>query len=189
MFNSQLDSAANCSNARWFYALDNRAAPAGFVNFFNTVLHELGHGLCFISLLNTDGTFGAPNIDIYSTFLESHLDANTFGNLTAAQRAAAIIGDPNLHWTGATVLANTPGPLTGGVSNGHPQMFGPNPFQTGSSISHWHEDFVTAANVHEFMEPIGDPIATDLLSRFLCQDIGWGALNKSSPRRTADLLD
>lgn len=181
-FNSDLDSAANCAGARWFYPVDNRAAPSGFISFYTTALHELGHGLCFASLLNQDGTFGAPSIDIYSTFLESHLDANTFDNLTATQRSAATVGDPNLHWTGPNVLANlaTAG-LIGGVSNGHPQMFGPNPFQSGSSIVHWDEDFITTGGVHEFMEPIADLVSTDLLSRFLCQDIGWGAVNNQLP--------
>lgn len=189
-FNSQLDTAANCAGARWLYALDNRIPPAGTINFFNTVLHELGHGLCVISLVAQNGTLALdPDglgplpgvIDIFTTFIEHH-GVGLFGALTDGQRAAAQLADPALHFVSPTVQANLAGAnLTGGVDNGHPQLFGPNPFQPGSSTSHWDEDFIDNTTKHEFMEPIGDDNSGDLLTRFLCQDIGWGALNGVVP--------
>jgi hypothetical protein len=85
-----------------------------------------------------------------------------------AQRATAAISDPNLHWTGASVLAHQA--LSAGLSNGHVRMHGPNPYQSGSSVSHWS----TALSPNELMEPSYTGVNHEpALAQWLFQDIGW----------------
>src|SRR5207248_10628461 len=67
----------------------------------------------------------------------------------------------------------------GADSSGHPLLFTPNPFQSGSSVSHWD----TSAFPNQLMEP---SISGDLshtvtnpkdLTTSLLKDIGWPTTN------------
>jgi hypothetical protein len=71
----------------------------------------------------------------------------------------------------------------GADSSGHPLLFTPNPFQSGSSVSHWD----TSAFPNQLMEP---NISSDLshsvtlpkdLTFSLLKDIGWSAVNSTPP--------
>ncbi len=194
-FNSQLDSHASCiGTSQWFYALDNRVAPANHVSFFSTALHEIGHGLCVSSFMNgatgelfndgdgpDTGAFGQT--DYYSRFMELHGTGLLPAMGTDAARLAAFTSDPLLHWTSTNVDANIAGAnLSGGINGGHAMLYGPSPFEGGSSLSHWDETFLqNVTSKHEFMEPSADALSGDLLTRFMCQDAGWGATNANVP--------
>ena len=96
------------SNGAFYYGLDS-VTPVGKSNFVDVLLHELGHGLGFVSFINgATGNLFAGQIDIFSTFISDERYDTVWPEFTSAQRAASSVNDPNLVWTGAFTTAGLP---------------------------------------------------------------------------------
>ena len=77
----------------------------------------------------------------------------------------------------SVTLSPTTNQLVGADASGEPYLFAINPYQGGSSVSHW--DTYTRHNL--LMEPSSSPDIEDTdLTRFLMQDIGWGICGDGS---------
>jgi len=167
-FNSNLNGSAGCLGGKgWYYGYDSN--PGTDIDFISVVMHEICHGLGFQTFVSQSGVKLNGFNDAYMVNLENHgAVPNMYPPMTDAQRAAGNIADPNLHWTGANVLANEN--LTTGLANGHVRMHGPNPYQSGSSVSHWS----TALSPNELMEPAYTGANHNpALAQWLFKDIGW----------------
>ncbi len=173
-FNSSLGTTCAFPNV-WYYGLD--ASPTGNdIDFVSVVLHEIGHGLGFLSLvaLGSGGKFLGFD-DSFMVHLEDHSTGASFPDMSNAERRAAHIDTGDLHWVGVSV-GTAAATLTSGRDplSGHVEMYAPNPIEPGSSVSH----FSTSLSPDEAMEPfyVGpkhDPgLALDLMF-----DIGWNCGN------------
>jgi hypothetical protein len=166
----------------WYYGLDGNA-PAGTIDVLPTILHELGHGLGFTSLVNEEtGEFlepssGPPPLpDIFSRFLRDTETGLDWLDMDDSQRQASAINDPNLVWTGphvdaaASLFVSEPSAF----SSGFLRMHAPDPVQPGSSVSHWTAD----AAPDLLMEPSSSPDVYDDvdLTIDLFRDLGWQTL-------------
>lgn len=172
-FNSELGKPGCLSTHSWYYGLDGNA-PANGIDLLDTVLHEIAHGLGFLSLvdLSSGAKFGTPGLDdAYMRHLENHSTGKIYPNMTNAERITASTNTGNLHWVGPNVLANL-GILTSGTSGGHVRMYAPNPARSGSSVSHWD----TALSPDELMEPFLTATTDYRLTIELFKDIGWTVL-------------
>jgi hypothetical protein len=171
-FNANIGTSGCLSSYTWYYGLDGNA-PFGTIDLVTILLHEFAHGLGFQTFENvSSGALLSGSPDTFLRSLEFHgVTPSDFVSMTDGQRAAANIGDPNLHWIGANVLAEAAViPLTSGVTNGHVRMYGPNPLQPGSSVSHYH----SVLTPNELMEPAYTGPDRDLrLTLALLQDVGW----------------
>ena len=169
-FNSDVDDDPNClTGLTWSYTVGG-AVPAGTISFFDTVLHEIGHGLGFLTFVDiTNGQRLLSFDDIYMTFLEDHSAGMSWSAMTDAQRAASVTDSGDLHWTGG--LANGCGSniLTGGLAAGHATMYAPSPVELGSSVSHW--DVGLAPD--ELMEPFATATSDQRMTNRLLAEIGW----------------
>jgi len=171
-FNSSIDSGCLGSGSHFYYGLDN-ATPAGTVNLFVVLLHEMGHGLGSSSFTNgTNGTFLGGIPDIWARFLYDSTVGLRWNQMTNAQRAASAVNTNRLFWDGANVR-NASAFLSSGrdATTGRVQMYAPNPYQGGSSVSHYSN--VAFPNL--LMEPSinsGLPLTLDL-TRQQMRDIGW----------------
>ena len=167
-FNSDIDNNNNCLiNINWWYGI-NSPAPAGSISFFDTVLHEIGHGLGVLSLVSEAGVRFLDFNDAYMRQLYDEQSDTFWRNMNNAQRAASIINTPDLVWLGANADANS-SHLVAGKTNGHIRMYAPNPFEGGSSVSHW-DDSLTP---DELMEPFATTTSNDLSTIQLLKDVGW----------------
>lgn len=178
-FNSAIGTTCAFPNT-WYYGLDGNP-PGNQVDFVTVLLHELGHGLGFLSFV--DLSTGAKNSgydDAYMVNLERHgASPADYPSMSNAQRLAASTDAGNLHWTGANVRAAA-STLSAGATGDHVQMYAPNPAQSGSSVSHWS----TVATPNQLMEPsYTQVIHTPVLELPLFQDIGW-TLSGSGTNRT-----
>ncbi len=100
------------SDANFYYGFDG-PAPFGKSNFVDVLLHELGHGLGFISFVNLNGgAFPFGQVDIFSTYIYDNVRQAPWPALTAAQRVESAKSDPNLLWTGPFTTAGAPFVLT-----------------------------------------------------------------------------
>jgi hypothetical protein len=159
-FNPNVDGPVVLGDISFYYGTDGNAGSD--VDFVSIALHELGHGFGFFTLIDhTNGTWAAGTPDIYGRQLrQGSLASGDFTNLSDAQRFAALTSD-DLWWKGSNVVT-----AHGGLA----KMFAPNPFQIGSSISHWD----TSNTPNLLMEPsYTGPIHIVDLTRQAFQDIGW----------------
>ncbi|MEO8276838.1 MAG: hypothetical protein ABI639_11515 [Thermoanaerobaculia bacterium] len=168
-FNSSLDNGSpGClGGIPWSYTIGGPSS--GTVDLFRTVLHELAHGLGFLSGHDT-GT-GAKFMgfdDSYLRLLKDETTGEGWSTMTNAERLASQVNNSNLTWTGAKANSEIAG-FTAGVKNGHMRMFAPNPVQPGSSVSHYDE----AVAPNELQEPELKADTEELDTAFLLQDVGW----------------
>lgn len=177
-FNSNLNGSASClGGTGWYYGYDQN--PGSDIDFITVVFHEIGHGIGFQTFQSSTGVWYSNMVDAYGYWM--YFDGATppdYPSMTNAQRAAGNIGDPNLVWDGpnATTLGNML--LSGGLTNGRVRLFGPNPYQGGSSLSHWS----TALTPNRVMEPYYTGANHDPeLEAALLEDTGWTLLAKCGP--------
>ncbi len=172
-FNSDFGVNPVCGTSGWYYGLDGNITPgSGDVDFVTVVLHELIHAVGFsskVDLVTGEKLLGFD--DTYSDDLaQNGATPSDFPTMTDAERQIAVASDPNLIWMGGSVDAND-GVLTAGLTAGRVRIYGPNPVQPGSSVSH----FSTALTPNELMEPFyTGPNHTLGLALNLLEDIGWG---------------
>lgn len=169
-FNSELDGSPSClGGASWWNGIGSPPEP-GTIDFFTTVLHEIGHGLGFTSFVNrTSGEKFLGLDDTYMLNLEDHSLGLTWPGMTNPQRAQSAVDTGDLHWVGPRVLANAQVLSSGLGAGGHPRMYAPSSLQGGSSVAHWD----TVLSPNELMEPFLNNDATDLLTTHLMADLGW----------------
>lgn len=185
-FNSDIDNGCLAPGTRFWYGIDP-GIPQAAQTFalFPVVLHELAHGLGFLTLVcvNPGGCgatpFGGllgnpPRPDIWTWLLA---DAGNQGllwrDMNDAQRAAGIVSDPNLVWVGAHVTSGLPTfqPSGPAINAGRMRLHAPNPAVPGSSVSH----FTAAASPNLLMKPaLGAGVFNQVdLTWSLFRDIGW----------------
>ena len=107
-FNSTFDdpNATNCHGFVWYYGLDNQHGNS--LDLLTTVLHELGHGLGFLSLTDpTTGGFEQGEQDIWSYFLYDERSGKHWNELDAAGRMASAVSGA-LSWDGTSVKSAVP---------------------------------------------------------------------------------
>ncbi|MDO3383247.1 hypothetical protein [Gilvimarinus algae] len=171
-FNKQIDESDGCLfQTSWYYALGE--APSGTISFFATALHEIGHGIGFLTFVDkASGSRLWEMDDIYMKFLLDHSTGKLWPDMTDSERAASATDPSDLHWVGPNVMAAL-GPLTGGVSDGHAHMYAPETLEGGSSVSHWDTAIEDSNGNHELMEPSATGSEKLLITGELLQDIGW----------------
>lgn len=199
-FNSAIDTG--CFNGgTWYYGIDDSPPPPNMVPLLPVVLHEMGHGLGFLSTAcasDTDcGTCTNPSgcgdgigngdpippgarlggfADMWDLFLFDEETGELWDDMTLSERGVSLVNDPDVTWTGPEVDARTPTFQPGGqglhATSGNIRMYAPNPQEPGSSISHFTED-ASAPNL--LMEPVLQSGVFDSpdLTTALLRDIGW----------------
>ena len=172
-FNSDVDNPTCLGATSWWYGI-GAPAPAGTIDFYTVVLHEIGHGIGVLSLVNlsTGAKLGGFD-DAYERWL---WDWTTGGwpGMTDAQRLASAINTGQVIFWGPRATEAGRGFLSAGLNGSYPRVFAPNPVQGGSSISH----FDTVLTPNELMEPAVTPPPGPYayFTSGLLQDIGWRLL-------------
>jgi hypothetical protein len=187
LFNSAVGTASCLTSVHWWYGIGT-AAPAGTISFYNALVHELAHGLGFLTLVDVatgkrlEGDDKVSRDDGFMLFLENHATGKTWGQMTNAERASSAKASGSLHWTGPAVVAASSVLSAGGHPSGHVRMYAPSTLAPGSSVAHWD----IALTPDEIMEPFDTASPADLLTTQLLKDIGWTLTQTSSGSCVAD---
>ncbi|HSS78286.1 MAG TPA: hypothetical protein VLV54_16270 [Thermoanaerobaculia bacterium] len=169
-FSTNLDNNPAClGGIHWDYSIGG-TAPAHTLPFYQTVLHELAHGLGFITFVDlTTGALEQGQDDVFELFLEDHSTGKTWGQMTNLERKNSAKDTGDLHWTGPHVVAASSVLSAGRHPSGHVRMYAPNPLALGSSVAHWD----TVLTPDELLEPFATLSPKDELTTHLLNDIGW----------------
>jgi hypothetical protein len=177
-FNSTLGAAGCLTGTTFYLGLDGHPG-SGQIDMLTVVLHELAHGLGFLSF--TDFSTGAKLLGFDDAFLldvrELGITPSALPAMTDQQRVAAALSDPNLFWTGTNVDAAV-SLLSAGLASGHVRLYAPATLAPGSSVSHYS----TAATPNQLMEPFYTGPTRDLaLTEDLLRDTGWSSVPAPPP--------
>jgi len=176
VFNSDLDLGCLAGITGWYYGFDHNP-PAGKLDFVPTLLHELAHGLGFLTFVDlASGAKLAGFNDIFMNFLEDHGTGLFYPAMSNAQRVAASINTGNLHWVGANVGAQS-ALLSAGKVGTHVRMYAPNPQEPGSSVSHYD----TSLTPNELMEPFDTGTTFQSMTEAAFKDMGWAFFTTPTP--------
>lgn len=127
VFNSDVDNPFCLGTRSWYYGYDGNEGTD--VELLPVVLHEVAHGLGFLTLVNgSDGTefFGSP--DVYERFMFDRSTGKHWDEMNDTERAASAINNGNLVWDGPAVKFKAPstlGPRARLVGNAPPAIAGP----------------------------------------------------------------
>lgn len=183
-FNLQVDNkpGSGClGSKKFYYGLDANAGSN--ISFINVAVHELGHGLGFVSLIDADtgassdtgnGYFAIMDYKLFDESTAKFMVTTSGGSTqdTQLQRQSAAVSNGSLVFNASNTNAGSSFLSAGRTASGHVRMFAPSPVQQGSSIAHW--DSVATPNL--VMEPVYSSIdATQHVDLTTCafQDIGW----------------
>ena len=176
-FSSTVGTSGCLGGHPFYYGFDHIYSRSAYAaDLLEVVLHELGHGLGFISFVNSDGSGiadsrGVDHLGIFDQFVFDETQGKFWPAMTASERAASVLNDGNLVWNGASVN-NQLGILTAGKTSGqHVRLYAPTTWNDGSSVSHWD----TTASPNLLMEPFATGSTkgyTDLTTCVL-YDTGW----------------
>src|SRR6266508_82523 len=113
-FNSNLGAADCLAGTGWYYGLDGN--HGNNVDLVTTLLHEFGHGLGFLTLV--DLSTGAEFLGLPDIFERNMLDTGSgkfWPAMTSAERAASVVNARHVVWNGAHVFAAVPHTLSPGT--------------------------------------------------------------------------
>jgi len=105
-FNGAVGQADCIAGPGFYYGLDNNPPP-GAIDFLNTFMHEVAHGLGFQNFANeATGALPAGQADIYMAFTRDLNIDLQWDQLNAQQIIASAISNGRVVWSGPNVTAN-----------------------------------------------------------------------------------
>jgi hypothetical protein len=187
----ELDINIFIGSANWYTGTDGNC-PSGSYDLVSVVLHELVHGMGFISLMGMEGAMGKYGDPDSMNFQYTTFPMPDFGYLPAVYDHFLYKGNEQLTDTSAFLNVSLAlgqalrsdsiffsGPQTDHVLNNQgARIYAPSTYQDGSSIHHLDENSYPAGSTYSLMTPfIGKSEVNhtlDSLSLAILYDIGWG---------------
>lgn len=194
---TDVDVVARFNSGRndWHFGED--PAPSGTIDFTSVVLHEIGHGLNYISVSNYNSGSGGYGIDIDQSgqidedervpgpYLEALVEEQSDGSLLSlvnetefpnpSRGLGRAFTSNSLFFTGekAEEAADQ------GSGPAQPKIYAPFTFEPGSSISHLDEGTYPFESTNALMTPVAEKAETNRLpGPIVCGqllDMGWTA--------------
>jgi hypothetical protein len=185
-FNSKIDTPEALGERGFYYGF-NPGAAAGDIDFIATTLHELGHGIGFLSLVNTrsdgDEPIGGLAIGREDWFSQQIRIAapgqplTRFARVSDADRATALTSLTGLQWTDPRALNPAFGWLPQSGDAGV-RLYAPGTLEAGSTLSHL--DLGLYPN--QLMSPRVSDTRTLGLALPMLEAVGWSPEARSYPQ-------
>ena len=174
-FNAAVDNQTVLGETDFYYGIDGRRGSD--IDFLSVLLHEMGHGLGVLDLVDSSTGEKFLNLDdAYIRWLEdATINPKKFTTMSNVQRQSAIVDDGDLVWVGPSVVEEGVVLTAGRRGDGAVQIYAPVTYQGGSSVSHYD----TRLSPDELMEPFAVAAYRDLdLTQAMLKDIGWTIVEK-----------
>ena len=113
-FNSNLGQSTCLAGVGWYYGLDGN--HGNNVDLVTVLLHEFGHGLGFLTLVNlSNGGEQGFQADIFERNIIDTTTGKIWSDMTGPERAASALNGRHVAWNGAAVKAAAPSILAPGT--------------------------------------------------------------------------
>jgi hypothetical protein len=167
------DIGANFSNTFGFYFGTDGNPGVGEYDFVSVVLHEIGHGLGFLSLTGVNLGLGYNEFMgfpfVYDSFVENGAGAGILSFTNGTFNLALVLTSNDLFFDGPSAVAANFGP--------RPPIYAPSSWNAGSSISHLNEVAYPAGDPNSLMTPAIGPEeaihSPGVVALGILEDIGW----------------
>jgi hypothetical protein len=145
--NPEIQIHINSTMARVFYLGTDGNCPPGQYDLESIILHELGHGLGFLSNDSYDSYFGLGSIDQptpYDAYAQTP-NGSRLSDLASPSQELGKALTSTLVWSGANGIA-----ANAGVK---PLLYTPATYEPGSSVSHLDQDTFSNSGANAVMCP------------------------------------
>ena len=182
-----ISASLNSARSDWYFGTDGNT-PAGKYDLMSVALHELGHGLGFIGLMQVDDGTGASECDgtsghgcwgfgtgwpaVFDRFTEDDLGYALLNTGVFPQNSYALgnaLESGDVFFDGAAARAAN--------AANSPELYAPGSWESGSSYSHLDEGVFGPGDTNSLMTPrlasaeaVHDPGEITL---GIFQDMGW----------------
>ena len=107
-FNVNVGTVGCLTTRFWYYGFDGNEGANG-LDLLAVLLHELGHGLGFMTLTDeTNGSYFAGQPSIWDRYLMDNVSGKHWIDMTPTERIASAINTGHLVWDGPAVNAAAP---------------------------------------------------------------------------------
>ncbi len=107
-FNSRIDQACLGAGSGFYYGL-NGNVPQNQISFVNVALHEMAHGLGFVSFVNeSNGAEFLNQPDIFSRHIFDNDLGRHWHQMSNAERRSSAVNDGRVAWNGNRVTNQAP---------------------------------------------------------------------------------
>ncbi len=110
-FNSNLGATGCFEGSGWYYGLDND--HGGKVDLVAVVLHEIAHGLGFLTFVTDQGVEFQDQPDVFERQIFDTAANKHWSEMTTTERGASVVNTGHLTWDGPAVTAMAPSFLGG----------------------------------------------------------------------------
>jgi hypothetical protein len=134
------------SDAPWYYGVDGKCPPKSF-DLVSVILHEMGHGLGFISGSYYDEYSGYGRVDLPTPFdaYAQLPDGRRLADMPSPSIETGKALTSPLYWSGENGIK---------ANNGiRPPLFTPSIYEPGSSVSHLDERTFSQVGANSVMTP------------------------------------
>jgi len=134
------------SDAPWYYGVDGKCPPKSF-DLVSVILHEMGHGLGFISGSYYDEYSGYARVDLPTPFdaYAQLPDGRRLADMPSPSIETGKALTSPLYWSGENGIK---------ANNGiKPPLFTPSIYEPGSSVSHLDERTFSQVGANSVMTP------------------------------------
>ena len=122
LFPGAPDIGVTVSSDTTFYLGFDNAASSGRISLLDVILHELGHGLGFISFVDSEARFFDNRPDVFSRRIFDLQLNRAWPQLTTAERLVSRTNNPFLVWTGSSTTRGAPFILNQESGPGQPKV-------------------------------------------------------------------
>jgi hypothetical protein len=134
-FNGSIDEDSTVAVGVNFYYGTDSNPPGNDIDFITIVQHEFAHGLGFTSSFDTTGAFGLGSNNDPNIF-DTHIVNGAGQNLINLAVNPTNVANNNVFFEGPSAVWAW---VTDAGQTGDIPLWAPNPYNPGSSISHWDE--------------------------------------------------
>ena len=174
------------STVDWDYAVNGAAAP-GKSSFVYTMIHEVGHGLGFLSTFEVESGALANSLPTpFDVFVNRGSSSRNPLTLRSSSQVQENLTGGDLFFSGPKATAASAGSIR---PMPMVKLYAPNPYEQGSSTSHVDQDTYADFKVG-LMTPRDFGSGTDkidILTLGILEDMGYqlvpGAVTAAVPRR------
>jgi hypothetical protein len=158
------------------YSWGYNSVAGGQYDFQSTAMHELLHTFGFISVVSSAGNNTVPNWTTFDSFIVTSNGTSVFNGSTwnTAYNSRLTGGSGGLYFGGANAVAAYGGPVP---------LYTPNPWESGSSMSHLDDDTFTGV-LEKLMNASSDTgVGVRILSAAeigIMKDLGYTMVSQSA---------